>query len=102
MTPKPAQIGERKALALRVGHSDHRLEQAWRNETHAVYKHFGSYGQYIGWEAIRIKVKKAETVFGKDYPEREVYPGTSDFGRWAVSVPARATLEEAIERAVKL
>lgn len=102
MTLKSNQIGDVKTLAFRVGHSDHEVRQVWRNQTHAVYKHFGSYGQFIGWEAIKIKVKKAGTVFGKQYPVREVYPGAAEFGRYAVSVPARATLEEAIERAAKL
>jgi hypothetical protein len=100
--PEPDEIALSDLLPLRTGHSDHTLEQVWRNQTHAVYKHFGNRGQFIGWEALRIKREKARTIFGKDYPNREVYPGNEDFGRWAVSVSAQYPLEWAIERAKKL
>src|SRR4030095_9173485 len=96
------QIGERWALKRTVWHSDHRLEQVWRDRTHTVYKHFGAYGQYIGWEAIRIKLKKPEVVFGKSYPWREVYPGNEDFGTYALSVGAQYDLEYAIAKAKSL
>ena len=89
-------------LPLEFGHSDHKCVQVWRDETHAVYKHFGAYGQYIGWEAIRIKLRKPEVAFGKSYPWREVYPGNEDFGRYALSVGAQSDLEYAIERAKDL
>jgi len=35
------------------------------------------------WEVFRIKIRKAEEEFGKQYPEREVYPGNEDFGQTA-------------------
>ena len=100
--PEPHQIADRTPLPLAVGHSDHKLEQAWRDETHAVYKHFGAFGQYIGWEAIKIRVRKAEKAFGRDYPERECYPSTGDFGRYALSVGAQYDLDYAIKKAKTL
>jgi len=96
------QIGYVQALKLKTGHSDHTLEQVWRDETHAVYKHFGSYGQFIGWESILIKVAPAQRIFGKDYPHREVYPSNEDFGHYALSVGAQYDLEYAIEKAKTL
>src|SRR5437764_484818 len=93
--PKPVreplldQIGYVQALPVKTGHSGHTLKQAWRDKTHAVYKHCGSHGQFIGWEAILIKVAPACRIFGKDYPEREVYPSNENFGRYALSVGAQ-------------
>ena len=101
-TPGVATGHSVRPLPLEIGHSDHKCVQVWRDQTHAVYKHFGSYGQYIGWEAIRIKVASARQMFGKDYPEREVYPGNEDFGRYALSVGAQYDLEHAIEQAKRL
>jgi hypothetical protein len=89
-------------LKLTLRHSDHELKQAWRDKTHAVYRHFGSRGQFIGWEASLIKVAPARRIFGKDYPEREVYPSNEDFGRYALSVGAQYDLEYAIEKAKTL
>jgi hypothetical protein len=91
--------GSVRSLPLQIGHSDHKCQQVWRDKTHAVYKHFGSHGQFIGWEAILIKVAPARRIFGKDYPEREVYPGNEDFGRYALSVGAQYDLEYAIQKA---
>jgi hypothetical protein len=91
-----------RSLPLEISHSDHKCVQVWRDETHAVYKHFGSYGQFIGWEAIRIKLKKPEVAFGKSYPWREVYPGNEDFGTYALSVGAQYDLEYAISKAKTL
>jgi hypothetical protein len=100
--PGAIVAGSVQALPLQISHSDHKCVQVWRDETHAVYKHFGSYGQYIGWEAIRIKLRKPEVAFGKSYPWREVYPGNEDFGTFALSVGAQYDLEYAIEKAKTL
>jgi hypothetical protein len=94
--------GSVRPLPLQIGHSDHKCQQAWRDETHAVYKHSGSHGQFIGWEVILIKVAPAARIFGKDYPEREVYPSNEDFGRYALSVGAQHDLEYAIGKAKSL
>jgi hypothetical protein len=32
------------------------------------------------YEVFKISISPAATIFGKDYPEREVYPGNEDFG----------------------
>lgn len=102
MSPSDAEVGHGRALPLTVRHSDHRLDQVWRDETHAVYKHFGNSGQFIGWEAIKVKRKPAGMVFGTNCPEREVYPAVSDFGRIAFSVGAQYDLDHAIRRAKRI
>lgn len=106
MTLPYDQIDPLNHLPLSLTHSDHRLDQVWRDETHAVYKHFGNRGQFIGWEAIKIKRKPAEVVFEKSYPNREVYPsdakGSMDFGTIAFSVGAQHDLDYAIERAKRI
>lgn len=96
------QIDYVSPLNLTVRHSDHELQQAWRDETHAVYKHFGAHGQFIGWESIRIKVKPETKIFGKVYPKREVYPANEDFARYALSVGAQYDLKYAIAKAKTL
>jgi hypothetical protein len=101
-TQEPGQIDDVTPLRTFVRHSDHELKQVWRDQTHAVYKHFGAYGQFIGWEAIKIKRAKARIIFGKSYPEREVYPGPEDFGRYALSVGAQYDLEHAKAKAKTL
>jgi len=35
------------------------------------------------YEVFKIKISKANTIFGKDYPEREIYPNSEDFGQCA-------------------
>jgi hypothetical protein len=91
-----------RPLPLEVGHSDHKCQQVWRDNTHSVYQHFGSHGQFIGWEAILIKVAPAARLFGKDYPAREVYPSNEGFGRYALSVGAQYDLEYVILKAKTL
>ena len=41
------------------------------------------------YEVFRIESRKAETVFGKDLPERELYPGNERFGSQAICTNSR-------------
>lgn len=47
------------------------------------------------YEVFRIRIEKAEEMFGKMYPEREVYPCNEDFG---VSAWCYTDKELAVER----
>lgn len=49
-----------------------------RTEKKAIY--LRSDGCY---EIFKIKKEKAREMFGKQYPDREVYPGNEDFGKTA-------------------
>ena len=40
-------------------------------------------GEPSYYEVFRKKVRKAETIKGQPYPEREAYPGDNDFGSTA-------------------
>ena len=46
------------------------------------------------YEVFRIKVSPPTTMFGKDYPEREVYPGNEDFGSSAWCFNNKGLAEE--------
>ena len=35
------------------------------------------------WEVHQVRIRKAETMFGKEVPEREVLAGNEDFGKYA-------------------
>ena len=41
------------------------------------------------YEVFRIKTKKAETVFGRKLPKRELYPGNERFGSHAICTNSR-------------
>lgn len=41
--------------------------------------------QVVGYEVFRIKVDPAQHAFGKDYPEKEHFPGNEEFGSSAWS-----------------
>ncbi len=50
-----------------------------RTNCRAIYLRSDGY-----YEVFRIESRKAETVFGKDLPERELYPGNERFGFQAI------------------
>jgi len=37
------------------------------------------------YEVFEIRIRPAETIQGKKYPEREKFPSNEDFGSWAWS-----------------
>lgn len=49
----------------------------------------------VAYEVFKIKIEKEKLVFGDLMPEREVFPGNEDFGKWAWTY---GTLEKAEER----
>jgi len=44
------------------------------------------------FEIFKIKTAKAARIFGKEYPERELYPGNEDFGAtaWCTALKTEA------------
>ena len=58
-------------------------EQVWRKGMTAIYKQLRTEDTY---EVIKIKISPASEVFGKSYPEREVYPGNEEWGKLAWTV----------------
>lgn len=57
----------------------HAMKLVRREGVAAMFKAVGA--DY--WEVHRVRVRKAENMFGKDYPEREVLAGNEDFGTYA-------------------
>ena len=51
------------------------------------------------YEVFKVRVRPAETIKGKSYPKREVFPKDCDFGTnaWAYE-----TLEMALDKLIKL
>jgi hypothetical protein len=74
----------------------HHYKQVWRDEHAAVYEQYGAFGQFIGYEAIAVKKTEAGNIMGRDYPARETYPNSEDWGTYAISV---SDLDRAMEAA---
>jgi hypothetical protein len=65
------------------------LKQIKRQGRIALYELYGANGLLYGYELIVIKIAPEEEIFGKTYPERELYPSSSknsdDWGKIAWS-----------------
>ncbi len=57
----------------------HAMKLVRREGVAAMFKAVGA--DY--WEIHRVRVRKPEHAFGKDYPEREILAGSQDFGQHA-------------------
>jgi hypothetical protein len=64
----------------------HHYRQVWRDKHAAVYEQRNAFGAFLGYEAIAIKRQEACRVFGRQYPAKEIYPCSEDWGKLAVSV----------------
>jgi len=53
-----------------------------RGQRSCIYAQHVSPGQYR-YEVFLIKTRPAEKIFGKQYPEREVFPSNETFGKTA-------------------
>ena len=51
------------------------------------------------YEVFKVRVRPVETIKGKSYPEREVFPSDEDFGKNAWSY---CTFEQALYKLMKL
>jgi hypothetical protein len=63
----------------------HHYRQIWRDEHAAIYEQRNAFGAFLGYEAIAIKRAEPCHAFGKDYPARELYPCSEDWGALAIS-----------------
>jgi hypothetical protein len=59
--------------------------QVWRDKHAAVYEQRNAFGAFIGYEAIAIKRQERDRVFGREYPAKEIYPCSQDWGKLAIS-----------------
>ena len=67
-----------KLLPLKWRANRYNYDQIARTEKKAMYKSDDGF-----YEVFIIKVRPKEEIKGKEYPEREVYPGNEDFGKTA-------------------
>ena len=63
-----------------------------RNCDFAVYKKQPRHTRTHSFEVVRIRHRPAETIYNKDYPLREVYPGNEQWGTdgWTFTTEADA------------
>jgi len=96
----PAAVGEPRhyePLPIKITQNGgHHYRQVWRDDYAAVYEQRNGFGAFLGYEAIAIKRADPCHVFGKDYPSRELYPCSEDWGRLAIST---SDLNRAMEAA---
>jgi hypothetical protein len=96
----PAVVGEPiqyEPLPIEITQNGgHHYRQVWRDDYAAVYEQRNGFRAFLGYKAIAIKRADACHVFGKDYPSRELYPCSEDWGRLAIST---SDLNRAMEAA---
>lgn len=85
-------------LSTRIEHTGFTLTQVRRDGNFAVYAQSRG-GRVTSYEVIEVQRRKAETIAGRAYPEREAYPGNELWGRAAWTVMDR---HEALERLANL
>ena len=73
--------------------------QIWRDDHAAVYEQRNAFAAFLGYEAIAVKRAEPCHAFGKDYPARELYPCSEDWGTRAISV---SDLDRAMDAAKHL
>jgi hypothetical protein len=76
----------------------HHYRQKWRDEHAAVYEQRNPFGAFLGYEAIAIKRQEPCRVFGREYPAKEIYPCSEDWGKLAIST---SDLDRAMDAALE-
>jgi hypothetical protein len=89
-------ITELERLAETINTNGHTYTLIMRTDNKAMYQQTTKTGMLAGFEVFKIVVLPAEKVFNREYPQREKYPSTSDFGVTAWSTGIH--LENAIKR----
>lgn len=84
------------ATELRVGGFD--LKQVKREGKWAVYEQ-SKLGKVVAYELVKIGVAPSQRIMGRDYPEREVYPNSE---QWGVEGQTIMGLDDALGRLSQL
>lgn len=72
-----------------LGYDDRRTATlVKRTKRKAMYLRSDGY-----YEIFKVKVSPPAEMFGKSYPEREVYPGNEDFGKTAYCCTSKERAE---------
>jgi hypothetical protein len=67
---------------------DRTLKQIKHQGSVALYELHGPQGILYGLEVIVIRIRRAEELFGRSYPQREVYPSNEEWGTYGWSYQA--------------
>jgi hypothetical protein len=82
-------MSEMRLLRTEIPLQGRTLRQLKRQARIALYGLYGPGDILYGYEVIVIKIRPAEEAFGREYPERELYPSSAknsdDWGRIAWS-----------------
>jgi len=74
------------------------LKQIARQRNWAVYEQSKA-GKVTSYELIQIKISKATEIYGRSYPDREVYPSNEDWGLLGFTISDK---DEALKRLAAL
>jgi hypothetical protein len=70
-----------------------------KGEKAYIYKQWDDEVDFtVAYEVFKIKIDKEKEVFGDIMPEREVFPGNEDFGKWAWTYPSLEKAEVRFQR----
>ena len=63
-----------------------------------MYKQTDAEADFVcAYEVFKIKVDQPKVIFGISLPEREVFPGNEDFGKWAWAISSKERAYEKFE-----
>lgn len=83
-----------RPLATEFTHGGYQYRQVERIGNLAIFEQ-SSGGRTLSYELVRVQTRPAETIRGKEYPARELYPSSEMWGEEAWTI---ANLETATER----
>lgn len=81
------EVTELKKIPVEFDKFGYHFEQVERTETKAIYVQTYA-GRTLAFEIVRIRIRQGgfNTLFNKQEPTREVYPGSEEWGErgWTV------------------
>lgn len=84
-----------KPLDSVINTNNHVYTLVKRTPKAAIYRQSKASGKFVAYEVIVIKVRETETIMGREYPTREVYPNTNDWGTLGWTYSGQESLERA-------
>lgn len=91
-----------RRLDLTYKNNGHIYEMYLRSKNVASYKQFTKEGELVGIEVFVIKEREAENIGGREYPRRECYASTGDWGSTAFTLRFNTSEKEVQERLNRL
>jgi hypothetical protein len=83
-----------ETLPEKIKRKDFTYELEKRGEKTLMYRQISDLTKcVIAYEVFRIKIDQPKVVFGIQLNEREVFPSSEDFGKWAWACSTRERAE---------